>query len=213
VILVGQFDSPFTRRVAIAMHIYGMPFSRDTRSIFSDAKALGQISPLTRIPALVLEDGEVLIDSAAILDFLDEAAGPAALMPKSGPERRFVLQYTALAAGMMEKTMAAVYERHFHPPAHRNPEWEARCLAQIQGGLAECVRRFRGPFTCGDRMTHADVMLTCTIGYMQDRLPEALADANEVPGLNRLISLAERCETTEAFRTNAVSANETMPQH
>ena len=64
-ILVGQYDSPVTRRVAIALHHYGIPFARDTRSIFSDAAAVGRISPLTRIPALVLDDGEVLIDSAA----------------------------------------------------------------------------------------------------------------------------------------------------
>jgi glutathione S-transferase len=66
-ILVGQYDRPVTRRVAIALHHYGMPFTRDTRSIFGDAAAVAKISPLTRIPALVLDDGEVLIDSAANL--------------------------------------------------------------------------------------------------------------------------------------------------
>lgn len=215
-ILVGQFDSPFTRRVAIAMHLYGMPFTRDTRSIFGDAQALGQISPLTRIPALVLDDGEVLIDSAAILDFLDEQAGAAALMPRAGPARRFALQFTALAMGMMEKAGAVVYERHFHPPEHRNRDWEARCLAQVRQGLAECARRFRGPFACGAELTHADVMLTCAIGYMRDRLPEALATAGPtgapIPGLDLLVALADRCEATEAFRANAVLAHETMPQ-
>ena len=86
-ILVGQYDSPVTRRVAIALHHYGMAFTRDTRSVFSQAEEVGRISPLTRIPALVLPGGEVLIDSAAILDHLDEQAGPQALMPRAGPER------------------------------------------------------------------------------------------------------------------------------
>ena len=90
-ILIGQYDSPVTRRVAIALHHYGIPFDRDTRSIFGDAAAVGKISPLTRIPALVLDDGEVLIDSAAILDHLDEQAGDAVLIPASGPGRRRVL--------------------------------------------------------------------------------------------------------------------------
>ncbi len=211
-ILIGQFDSPFTRRIAIALNLYGMPFSRDTRSIFTDAVALGRISPLTRIPALVLDDGEVLIDSAAILDFLDEAAGPAALLPKSGPERRFALQFTALAMGLVEKAGAVVYERHFHPPAHRNPAWEARCLGQTRAGLAECARRFRGPFACGETLTHADVMLTCAIGYMRDRLAEALSGDVSIPGLDRLIALADTCEGMAAFRANAVAASETMPQ-
>ena len=93
-ILVGQYDSPVTRRVAIALHHYRIPFTRDTRSIFGDAAAVGKISPLTRIPALVLDEGEVLIDSAAILDHLDEQAPDAALIPASGPARRLVLQMT-----------------------------------------------------------------------------------------------------------------------
>lgn len=115
-ILVGQYDSPVTRRVAIALHHYGIPFTRDTRSIFGDAAAIGGISPLTRIPALVLDDVEVLIDSASILDHLDEQAGDAALIPRSGTQRRRVLQMTALAQGTLEKVAAVVYERHFHPP-------------------------------------------------------------------------------------------------
>lgn len=71
-ILVGKHDSPVTRRVAVALHHYGMPFTRDTRSIFGEAEAVAKISPLSRVPALILDDGEVLIDSAAILDYLDE---------------------------------------------------------------------------------------------------------------------------------------------
>lgn len=51
-ILVGPYDSPATRRVTIALHHDGLPFTRDTRLIFDDAAAVGQISPLTRIPAL-----------------------------------------------------------------------------------------------------------------------------------------------------------------
>lgn len=92
--LLGQYDSPVTHRVAIAQHHYGIAFQRDTGSIFSQAAEVAQISPPTRIPALVLDDGEVLIDSAAILDLLDEIAGPRALVARHGPERRRVLPMT-----------------------------------------------------------------------------------------------------------------------
>jgi glutathione S-transferase len=63
----------------------------------------------------VLDTGEVLIDSAAILDHLDDLACDLALCPRSGPARRQVLQMTALAQGTLEKVAAVVYERHFHP--------------------------------------------------------------------------------------------------
>lgn len=207
-ILVGQYDSPVTRRVAVALHHYGMPFTRDTRSIFGEAEAVGKISPLTRIPALVLEDGEVLIDSAAILDYLDELAGARALCPASGPARRRVLQMTALAQGTLEKAAAVVYERHFHKAESQSDEWLSRCLGQARAGLDELTRRLDSPYACGAGLSHADVMITTLIWYMQDRMDEVLSPTAHAP----LIALAEHCETLPAFRAAAISDFEKMPK-
>jgi glutathione S-transferase len=207
-ILVGQYDSPVTRRVAVALHHYGMPFTRDTRSIFGDAEAIGRISPLTRIPALVLDDGEVLIDSAAILDHLDALAGNRALVPASGPLRRQVLQMTALAQGTLEKAGAVVYERHFHPPAHQSADWLARCLGQTRAGLDELTRRLQKPYACGPTLSHADVMITSLIWYMQDRMDDCLSPADHAP----LLELATQCEALPAFRAAAISDFEKMPR-
>jgi glutathione S-transferase len=207
-ILVGQYDSPVTRRIAIALNHYGMPFLRDTRSIFGDAAAVGKISPLARIPALVLDDGEVLIDSAAILDHLDEQADDAALIPASGPARRRVLQMTALAQGTLEKVAAVVYERHFHCAEHRSTDWLDRCLGQAHAGLDELTRRLAAPYACGATLTHADVMITTLIWYMRDRMDEVLSPTTHAP----LIALAEHCETLPAFRASALSDFEKMPR-
>lgn len=207
-ILVGQYDSPVTRRVAIALHHYGIPFTRDTRSIFGDAAAIGRISPLTRIPALVLDDGEVLIDSASILDHLDEQAGDAALIPRSGTQRRRVLQMTALAQGTLEKVAAVVYERHFHPPEHCSAVWLDRCLGQARAGLDELTKRLATPYACGAALTHADVMITTLIWYMQDRMDEMLSPSAHAA----LISLAEHCEALPSFRAAAPSDLEAMPR-
>jgi glutathione S-transferase len=207
-ILVGQYDSPVTRRVAVALHHYGMPFTRDTRSIFGEAAAIATISPLTRIPALVLDDGEVLIDSAAILDFLDEQAGDRALCPASGPARRKVLQMTALAQGTLEKAAAVVYERHYHQGAAQSRDWLDRCLGQTRAGLEELTRRLDAPYACGPSLTHADVMITTLIWYMRDRMDEVLSPTAHAP----LIRLAEHCETLPAFRAAAISDFEKMPK-
>ncbi len=207
-ILVGQYDSPVTRRVAVALNHYGMPFTRDTRSIFGEAAAVAKISPLTRIPALVLDDGEVLIDSAAILDHLDELAGDRALSPPSGPARRRVLQMTALAQGTLEKVAAVVYERHFHRGSSQSTEWLTRCLGQARAGLDELARRLGTPYACGAGLSHADVMITTLVWYMQDRMDEVLSpDAHAA-----LLALAAHCETLPAFRAAAISDFEKMPK-
>jgi len=94
----GMFDSPFVRRVAITMHRYDMPFEHLDWSVGRDFARIRGYSPLGRVPTLVLDDGEVLTESAAILDFLDGQVGPQrALLPASGAERRRALQLMALA--------------------------------------------------------------------------------------------------------------------
>ena len=70
-ILIGQFDSPFVRRVAIAMRLYGIAFEHKPWSTFGDADKIAPYNPLRRVPTLVLDDGEALIESAMILDYLD----------------------------------------------------------------------------------------------------------------------------------------------
>ena len=70
-ILIGQYDSPFVRRVAVALQIYGIVYDHVPWSTFGDGDQVARHNPLKRVPALVLDDGEVLIESGAILDYLD----------------------------------------------------------------------------------------------------------------------------------------------
>src|ERR1043165_3848888 len=74
-ILVGVNRSPFTRRVAITLEAYGMPYKQLPLSGFNERAEVRASNPLGRIPALVLDNGEVLVDSGAIIDHLDEAFG------------------------------------------------------------------------------------------------------------------------------------------
>jgi glutathione S-transferase len=136
-ILVGQYDSPYVRRVAVTLGILGFAFEHDTRSVFGDFDSMRTVNPLGRIPSLILSDGTTLIDSAAILDWLDQAVGPArALLPLGGPSRQQALQRIALATGTIDKVMAAAYERLIRPAPYRWPDWIARCRTQAEGGIA-----------------------------------------------------------------------------
>lgn len=207
-ILVGQYDSPFVRRVAITLGIYGMPFSRNTMSVFGDAKDMQRINPLARIPSLIMDDDETLIDSVAIVDVLDEMVGPArALVPLRGPVRRKILQATALAQGTTDKAGQVVYERHFHSGAALNRDWERRCQWQLEAGLERLESQCSAPWYFGEQMSHADVMAGCMVGYLYLRLPEGFP-AGRFP---RLQALSQRCEAREEFVNARISPGETMP--
>jgi glutathione S-transferase len=207
-ILVGQYDSPFVRRVAVTLHHYHMPFERNALSVFQNARAMQKINPLVRVPALILESGEVLIDSSAIVDHLDEMAGPArALTPAHGPERRRVLQGAALASGIVDKAGAVVYERYWHKGKAVSEDWVARCLNQVKGGLDHLEQHCGAPWFIDSHLTQADVMIGCMLGYLKLRLPEAFA-ASKYP---RLHSLSTHCEMREEFVKSRVSPDEVMP--
>ncbi len=75
--LVGMFDSPYVRRVAVTLKHLELPFEHLDWSVGSDFERIRELSPLGRVPVLVADDGTVLVDSAAILDALDDWVGPA----------------------------------------------------------------------------------------------------------------------------------------
>ena len=197
-ILIGQFDSPFVRRVGIAMRLYGIDFEHRPWSSFGDTEKIAEFNPLRRVPTLVLDNGEVLVDSVTMLDHLDELAGHAkALIPDHGAPRRHALKVVALATGAADKAVSLLYEGLLHPTA--STVWIERCRTQIGTVLnvLEADRATRGStWWFGDRMGHADIAVACLHRFMREVHPEILT------GTSRPVLAAHShlCETLEPFR-------------
>lgn len=206
-ILVGQYDSPYVRRVAITLHHYGIAFERNPISVFANADQMAAINPLVRIPSLILDDGEVLIDSGAIIDYLDGVVGPrVALTPGSGAQRRRVVQLTAVATGAIDKMGAYVYERHFHTPEHVNEDWAARCKSQFLGGVQYLERVLDGDWLAG-RFSQADLTTGAMLGYIKLRV----LDVSLERLFPKLARLSDRCEALSSFAAAQPSPDEIMP--
>jgi glutathione S-transferase len=196
-ILIGQYDSPFVRRTAIALRLYGLPFEHRPWSTFGDADKIAPYNPLRRVPTLVLDDGEALIESAAILDYLDELVGPEkAMIPPRGEARRRQLRIIALASGLADKSVSLVYERVLRKDQLKL--WVERCEAQISGvlGVLEKERAaVATPYWFGERIGHADIMVTCAVRFTGEAHPN-LFDAR-YPALK---AHAARCEALPPFQ-------------
>jgi glutathione S-transferase len=193
-ILVGQYDSPYVRRVGVTLGILGFAFEHDTRSVFADFDSMRTTNPLGRIPSLILPDGTALIDSAAILDWLDQEVGPdRALLPSSGLHRREALQRIALATGTIDKVGAAAYERLIRPQTYRWADWIARCRTQGEGGLAALAGL---PWPAGAPLVQATVTTACMIRYVRIADP-GLLPPRRYPALD---ALSQRCEALPAFK-------------
>lgn len=193
-ILVGQYDSPFVRRVAVSLRVLGFPYEHDTRSVFADFDAMRKVNPLGRIPSLVLDDGTVLIDSAAILDHLDETVGAhRALLPREGAARRNALRLVALATGAIEKAGAAAYERLIRPSALRWPEWIERCRTQAAGAIEALAAE---PWPAEARLDQVQITTACMLRYIAMSDP-GLLPPGRYPALE---ALARRCEARPEFK-------------
>jgi glutathione S-transferase len=165
--LIGQFDSPFVRRVGLALTRYGMAFEHLPYGSFGDSDQFVQHNPLRRVPTLVLDSGEALIDSYAILDHLDESHGrERALIAASGAERRAALRRCAIATGVADKAVSFFYARTFAPSL--DPAFVARSEGQIRDGLAlldrECADR-SGDWWFGDAPGHDDNTVACVARF------------------------------------------------
>jgi glutathione S-transferase len=200
-LLIGMFDSPFVRRVAISMKLLGLPFEHGNWSVGKDFERIRHYNPLGRVPTLVTEAGEALMESGAILDFLDELAGPErALLPRAGAERRSALNLMALATGAAEKGVLQVYERAFRPEEKRHQPWVDRCRLQMSSSLAAIDRhlgeRGAAQWLVGKRMTQADITAACVFTFLNDTLKVA----QDAVMFQSLAILASRCEALPAFQ-------------
>ena len=197
-ILIGQYDSPFVRRVAIALRLYELPFEHRPWSTFGDAEKIAPFNPLRRVPTLVLDGGEALIESTAILDYLDEVIGPdKAMIADSGPERRQVLKICALATGLGDKAVSLLYERVLRKDELKL--WVERCEAQI-GGVLDALEKERAavasPYWFGTSIGHADIAVACVLRFTGEAHP-GLLGAARYPALS---AHAAACEALPPFR-------------
>ncbi len=197
--LLGGFLSPYVRRTAVSLNLMGLAWDSEAISVWDDPNAIKQHNPLVRVPTLLTDDGEALVESYAILDALDEMAGDKRLTPASGAERRKVMKTTAVAAGSIDKTIWAVYELRFHDKEHVSRSWVEHNEQQALGGfewLDIAAKAAGDGWLCGPNMTQADV--TAAVGFsFAGKVRPKLGLAEKFPAL---AAHNARAEALDAFK-------------
>lgn len=198
-ILVGQFDSPFTRRVAATMTHYGLPFDSHQLSVFGDSDEVRRLNPLARVPALILDEGETLVDSTVIIDYLDELAPDDKLLtPRSGPVRRSVLRLATIAMGMSERAVQLRTEVVRRPTHLQSPDFIDGYERAIRDSIDQLQREASAPWMLGEGPTQADFALTAALTHLSKRV-DAYADLSAWPAL---AAIRDKGEELEAFKSN-----------
>lgn len=202
--LIGSYRSPFVRRVAVTMNVFGMAFEHLDVPVFDNPDDVNKFNPLTRVPTLVLDDGEVLIESYAMIDALDDMVGPEkALIPASGKERRHVMRVTAAAVGTMDKAQWAAYETRFHPKEKVHQPWIDHNDKSVNGGLAflnDLAEKAgdSGWLAGTDKMSQADISGAVAYSFAGMARPK-LGIAEAYPAI---AAFTARMEATDPFKAS-----------
>ena len=197
-ILIGQYDSPFVRRVGLALTVYGFMFEHKPWSAFADAALIRAHNPLARVPTLVLDDGGMLTDSHVILSYLDGLMPPEKrLMPEGEPARRQAHTVVGLACAAADAAVSLFYELRLHETA--SDMLVKRRSGQIAGALAALESEATGcsgDFLFEERLTHADIAVAAACRFISEAHPRLVALAD----FPRLADHCTRLEVSEVFQ-------------
>ena len=130
--LVGVYLSPYVRRVAAAMISRGLPYEHEPVNGYREFEVASRYNPVAKVPSLVLDDGEILIESSAILDYLNELVPSAPLIPAGSRARRATLRLAAIGHGICEQSVRLSGARRVPAPESDTKRWRA----QVLGGLS-----------------------------------------------------------------------------
>jgi glutathione S-transferase len=191
--LIGMLDSPYVRRVAISLELYGVAFEHQSLSVFSTFNEFSQINPVVKAPTLVLDDGTVLMDSSLILDYLENLA-PAdkKLLPQAPKARAHDLQVLGLALAACEKSVQIVYEHNLRPAEKLHAPW----LERVTGQLLAAYSLLDKHVADSDVLNQASLTAAVAWSFSQYTVA-SVVDAQAFPNLKRL---AERLEQHPAFK-------------
>ena len=165
-ILRSSPPSPFGRKVKIAADIAGLAgrMTVVVADTANESDSLRRENPLGKIPALILDDGQVLYDSRVILEYLDALAGPGLLIPAEHAARFKSLTVQALADGLMDAALLVVYEGRWRDEPARSAAWIAHHTAKVSRALAA----FEATPPSG-QIDVGHIALACGLGYLDLR--------------------------------------------
>jgi glutathione S-transferase len=167
-------NSPFARKVKIAAIELGLvdriefiPAAVTPTQI--NEEYASKISPLRKLPALILDDGSVIVDSLTIVDYLDELAGGGKLTPASGAARWHRRSEHSILQGMLDAMLLCRYEKLLRPEALRWQAWYDDKWDRAWHGF----RMFDGlPETFARPLDVTQIGLVCALGYADFRFPD-----------------------------------------
>jgi glutathione S-transferase len=201
--LIGMLDSPYVRRVAISARHLGIDLEHESVSVFRHFEHFQQINPVVKAPTLVLDDGEVLIDSTLIIDYLEALAGPGkSLMPDDLKQRLRAWRLIGLVLAACEKSVQLYYERNLRPAEIQYQPWVERVEGQLAAAYSALERELeKQPLANGALIGQDGITLAVAWSFTNLVTPDQV-DASRFP---RIAEFTAQAEKLEAFISTPIT--------
>ncbi|WLI14878.1 MULTISPECIES: glutathione S-transferase [Pseudomonas] len=193
--LIGMLDSPYVRRVAISAKCLGIPLEHESVSVFRNFEQFQQINPVVKAPTLVLDDGEVLMDSTLIIDYLEALAAPGkSLIPDDLDQRLRSLRLTGLALAACEKSVQLYYERNLRPAEIQYAPWVERVEGQLAAAYSALERELeKQPLKTDGSIAQDGITLAVAWSFTNLVVPDQV-QATQFPRISAFTEYAEGLE-------------------
>ena len=201
--LIGMLDSPYVRRVAISARHLGIDLEHESVSVFRHFEHFQQINPVVKAPTLVLDNGEVLIDSTLIIDYLEALAGPGkSLMPGDLKQRLRAWRLIGLGLAACEKSVQLYYERNLRPAEIQYQPWVERVEGQLTAAYSALERELeKQPLANGALIEQDGITLAVAWSFTNLVTPDQV-DASRFP---RIAEFTAQAEKLEAFISTPIT--------
>ncbi|WP_237885520.1 glutathione S-transferase [Pseudomonas sp. PGPR40] len=193
--LIGMLDSPYVRRVAISAKCLGIPLEHESVSVFRNFEQFQQINPVVKAPTLVLDDGEVLMDSTLIIDYLEALAAPGKSLIPNNPEQRLrSLRLIGLALAACEKSVQLYYERNLRPAEIQYAPWVERVEGQLAAAYSALERELeKQPLKTDGSIAQDGITLAVAWSFTNLVVPDQV-EAAQFPRTSAFTEYAEGLE-------------------
>jgi len=166
--------SPFARKVRIAAIELGLidriEFIPTTVAPGTPNDEYSQITPLKKLPVLITDNGDVVLDSYVIVEYLDDLAGGGKLIPASGAARWKVRTEHSLLQGMLDSMLLCRYENMVRPEPLRWQAWHDDHWARAWNGMARFEKQ--AEMLARPQFDIAQIGLVCVLGYADFRFAD-----------------------------------------
>jgi glutathione S-transferase len=192
--LYASIASSFARKIRVMLIEKNIPHDLEMVNLW-EPNNLKKINPLGKVPALTLDDGQVLVSSPLIADYLDGRFPNPRFIPDEPGLRLEVRRWEALADGIMDAVSASLYEMRFHDESKRSQAWLDRQRGKIDAGFSALETMLGNrPWCVGDALSLADLAIACHLGFVTLRAPQFFPQSR-YPNLARLWGSMEQRES------------------